>query len=118
MTVIDLQEYMKNKKSIIHAPIAKNDEVLRSALCFELEYLLRRGGFPAVRVLYHKNKYIFVLNTNIWTYFKISLTKFLGIFSWKDSMLAAIKDVDKNAGDVEIYRTWPSAKNIQNILNS
>lgn len=118
MTVIDLQEYMKNKKSIIHAPIAKNDEILRSALCYELEHLLRRGGFPSVRVLYHKNEYIFVLNTSFWTYFKIKLTKFLGIFSWKDAMLASIKGIDKSVEDVKIYRTWPSAKKIQSILNS
>lgn len=118
MTVIDLQEYMKNKKSIVHAPIAKNDEILRSALCFELEFLLKKGGFPEARVLYHKNMYVFILNTSFWKYFKIKFTEFFGIFAWRDSMLAAIKNIDNKAVELQIHRSWPSAKNIQNILNS
>lgn len=118
MTVIDIKEYMKNKKSIAHAPMAKNSEILRSALCMELETILRQGGFPTVRVLYHKSMYIFVLNVGLWMYLKIKLMKWLGIFSWEDSMFAAIKKIDVEAEGLKIFKSWPKAKSIQEILNS
>jgi len=118
MTVIDFKEYLKNKKSIAHAPVAKNSEIFRSALCMELEALLRQGGFPAVKVMYHKTMYVFVLNTNLWMFFKIKLMKWLKIFSWEDSMFAAIKKIDTDAEHLKMFRTWPKAKTIDQILNS
>ena len=118
MTVIDFQEYIKNKKSIVHAPMTKNSEILRSALCSELEALLRQGGFPLVRVLYHKTMYVFVLNISFWMYLKIKLMKWLRIFSWEDSMFAAIKKIDTDAGQLKMLRSWPKAKTIDEIINS
>lgn len=118
MTVIDLQEYMKNKKSIVHAPIAKNKEIFRSALCFELETLLRQGGFSNIRVMYHESIYIFILNISLWMFFKIQLMKWLRIFSWKDSMFAAIKKIDPDATELKMFRSWPHAKSIYKIINS
>lgn len=118
MTVIDLQEYMKNKKSIAHAPIAKNQEILRSALCLELEALLRKGGFPSIRVMYHNSMYVFILNVSFWVFLKIKLMKWLRIFSWQDAMLAAIKKIDVEATELKMFRVWPHAKSINKILNS
>jgi hypothetical protein len=118
MNVIDINEYVKNKKSIAHAPFEKNEEMFRSALCFQIESLLRSNGFPSVRVLYHKTMYVFILNISVWAYMKIKMAELFGVFSWKESVLNTIKAFDKNASDIKIFRSWPSNFKIQRILNS
>lgn len=118
MTVIDMKEYVKNKKSIAYAPFEKDEEMLRSALCFHIETLLRNNGYPAVRVLYHKSIYVFILNISIWKFFKMGLAEFLGIFSWKKTILQTIKKYDENAQQIKVFRSWPTSYSIQKILNS
>lgn len=118
MTVIDFKEYIRNKKSLLHAPMEKNEEVVRSALCYELEQTLRKEGYPSVRVLYHKTEYVFILNINLWVFFKIRMAEFFGIFSWKDAMAASIKKIDPKISKVTMYRTWPTPKQIQSILSA
>jgi len=118
MTVIDFNQYVKNKKSIAHAPFEKNEEMFRSALCFQIESLLRSNGYPSARVLYHKTMYVFILNISIWAYLKIKMAEFLGIFSWKKSILNSIKSFDTGASEIKVFRSWPTNYSIQRILNS
>jgi hypothetical protein len=118
MTVIDFQDYLKNKKSIINKPFQDNKQYLRSALCSQLETLLKNGGFPSIRVLYHNSVYVFILNIGLWSFFKIKALEFLKIFSWRGAMLTSIKNVDPGATDLKMLRTWPSDKEISKILKS
>jgi nicotinamide mononucleotide adenylyltransferase len=62
--------------------------------------------------------YVFILNISIWAYLKIKMAEFMGIFSWKKSILNAIKTFDTSASEIKVFRSWPTNYSIQRILNS